>query len=129
MAYLVPAMPSVSVSLDKIACSRSGSRSDCRAFFTANQRAAYCSGNAAYNRTFSSTVVVSSVTPLGKADAAKNSEQQCHAQDCGDDAFFQDRTYHCRTFLSVNNLSRAKAAIFIPRWKSSAADVGINILL
>jgi hypothetical protein len=108
-------MPSVSVSLDKITRSGSGSGSDDRAFFPTNQRTADSSCNAAYNRAFSSTVMMSPVTPLGRAYAAKNSEQQCHAQDGGYYAFFQDRTYHCRTFLSVNNLSRAKAAIFIPR--------------
>jgi hypothetical protein len=97
-------MPSVSVSLDEITCSGSGSGSDDRAFFPADQRTAYGSGYAAYNRAFSSTMVVSPVTPLGKAHASKNSEQQCHAQECGHYAFFQDRTYHCRTFLSVNNL-------------------------
>jgi hypothetical protein len=97
-------MPSVSVSLDKITCSGSGSGSDDRASFSTDQRAAYRSGNAADNRAFGSTVMVSSVTPLGKTHAAKNCEQQCHAQDRGYYAFFQDRTYHCRTFLSVNNL-------------------------
>jgi hypothetical protein len=122
-------MPSVSVSLDKITCSGSGSGSNHRASFPTDQCAADSSGNAANNRAFSSTVVMPSITPLGKAHAAKNSEQQCHAQDCGYYAFFQDRTYHCRTFLSVNNLYRAKTAIFIPCWKFRATDVGINILL
>jgi hypothetical protein len=112
-------MPSVSVSLDKIACSGSGSGSDDRAFSSTDQCAAHSSGNAAHNRAFGSTMVVSSITPLGKAHAAKNSEQQCHAQDRGYYAFFQDRTYHCRTFLDVNSLYRAKVAILIPRWKLS----------
>ena len=97
-------MPSVSVSLDKIARSGSGSGSNHRASFTADQRATHGSCDTAYNRASSSTVVVSSITPLCKAHAAKNSEQQCHAQDGGYYAFFQDRTYHCRTFLSSNNL-------------------------
>jgi hypothetical protein len=97
-------MPSVSVSLDKITCSGSGSGSYDRAFFPADQRAADRSGNAAHNRSLSSTMVMSSITTLCKANAAENSEQQCHAQDCGYHAFFQDRTYHCRTFLSVNSL-------------------------
>jgi hypothetical protein len=113
---VAPAMPSVAMSLDKIASSGSGSGSDDGAFFPTNQPAADCSGNAAHNRAFSSTVVVSSVTPLGKAHAAKNSKQQDHAQDCGYYAFFQDRTYHCRTFLSANSLSRTLGAILIPCW-------------
>jgi hypothetical protein len=104
MAYLVPAMPSVSVSLDEITCSGPGSGSDHRSSFTADQRTTHSSCDAAYNRASSSTVMVSSITPLCKAHAAKNSEQQCHAQDCGYYAFFQDRTYHCRTFLSSNGL-------------------------
>jgi hypothetical protein len=97
-------MLSVSVSLYKIACSGSGSGSNHRAFFTTDQSTAHSSRDAAYNRAFSSTVMVSSIAPLSKAYAAKNSEQQCHAQNDGYHAFFQDRTYHCRTFLSANSL-------------------------
>jgi hypothetical protein len=67
-------MPSVSMSLDKIAGSGSCSGSDDRAFLAADEPAADRSGNASDDSPSSSTMVMPFAS-LGKAFADKCSEQ------------------------------------------------------
>ena len=67
-------MLSVSVPLDKIACSGSCSCSDDRAFLAADEPAANRSGNASDNSPSPSTMVMPSAS-LAKAVADKCSEQ------------------------------------------------------
>jgi hypothetical protein len=84
-ALVTPAMPSVSMSLDKIAGSGSRPGSYHRALLAAYQRAPNASYDASDNGPAPSTVVVSA--PLCEAFTDESSDEQDDPQEDGYDAF------------------------------------------
>jgi hypothetical protein len=81
-------MLSVSVSLNKVSGSRTGTGSNQCPLLATDNRAAHGSGDTSDESALRSAMVMSSIAPpLGKAIADENSEQQDQPHDGGHDAF------------------------------------------
>jgi hypothetical protein len=80
-------MLSVSVSLNQVSGSRTGTGSNQSPFLATDDRASHCSGDTSDESAFCSAMVMSSIAPpLGKAITDENSEQQDQPHDGGHDA-------------------------------------------
>jgi len=87
-------MPSVSVSLNHVACTCACARANQRAFFAADDAATNRAGSATDERALCTTMVMPAMTTLREARADAKAEQQSQAQYHGYDASLENCSDH-----------------------------------